>query len=188
MEELKKQLFLLILFVITIGVLVIIYKSDYFWNIARGFPLHTNSQNCTKLNDEICLAEDAGLRLNYYEASSLCRKRGMTLPSREDSWYIWINSENCQRAFASNLEIPQDKTSFINSVENREVFASSIANYCAQNSIIKFPRASQYKDGLFWLKDNAGEDKHYAINYSTGKIQAVPNMTKALGVRCVSKK
>lgn len=188
MEEFRKQLIILSIFIVILGVFVVIYKSDYFWNFAKGLPFHTNSQNCTKLNSGICLAEDAGLRLNYYEASSLCRKRGMTLPTREDAWLIWINSENCHRVFASNIEVPTDKKSFIAPCKNEGCnnIALNVKNYCLSNPSIKFPRAPQYQDGYFWLKDNAGNESHYTINYSTGHIRTSKDFNKALGVRCIN--
>lgn len=189
MEEFKKQLILLSLFTLCLGIFVVIYKSDYFWNFAKGFPLHTNSQNCTKLNSGICLTEDAGLRLDYYEASSLCRKRGMTLPTREDAWLIWTESENCHRAFASNLEVPTDKKSFINACKDEvcKDIALNVKKYCSDNPRLKFPIASQYQGGYFWLKDNVESGSHYSINYSTGHIRSAKDSNNALGVRCVAR-
>ena len=188
MEEYKKQMVLLCVFIVILGIFLIIYKSDLFLNFAQGLPLHSDSQNCIKLNSGVCLSEDAGLRVNYYEASSYCRKKGMRLPSREDAWLIWTDSENCHRAFASNLEIPKDKIAFINSCEEDEciAFASNIKSYCTIKPSIKFPRASQYQNGLFWLKDSAGEGKHYAINYSTGRIYSVKDTEDVLGIRCIA--
>ena len=189
MEEFKKQLIFLGIFVLFLFAGVLLYKSDMFWNISKGLPLHTNSGNCVKLAEGICLAEDAGLRLSYYEASSLCSKRGMSLPTKEDAWTVWINSENCHRIFASNVKVPKDKNSFTSVCNSDDCIeqAINIKKYCSPVSKIKFPLASQYYKGSFWLRDNAGNDKHYAINYSTGKIRAFQNNKKTLGVRCVSK-
>lgn len=187
LEEFRKQLVLLCIFIVILGIFVIVYKSDLFWNFTKGLPLHTNSQNCTKLHGGVCLAEDAGLRVNYYEASSLCRKRGMLLPTMDEAWQIWIDSENCHRAFASNSEIPKNKSAFIKACndDNCKDFAANIEKYCTQSPLIKFPRASQYSGGFFWLKDRAGEDKHYSMNYSTGEVKATKDLTGSLGVRCV---
>lgn len=189
MEESKKQLILLCTFVVIVLIGVVLYKSDRFWNLGKWLPLHTNSGNCVKISDNICLAEDAGLRLNYYEASSLCSKRGMRLPTIEDTWFIWTNSENCHRTFASNLIVPKSKQDFINVCydDNCIDSANNINKYCSDNSLIKFPIASQYEKGSFWIKDSASEGNHYAINYSTGKVRAFPDDYKNLGVRCVSK-
>lgn len=189
MEEIKKQLTFLCILIVILLIGVVAYKSDYFWNIAKGLPLHTNSGNCVRITDNICLAEDAGLRLSYYEASSLCRKRGMTLPTKEDAWYIWINSENCHRIFAANIHVPKDKNAFTKVCTDDEclVQTNEISKYCSDKLLIKFPRASQYEKGSYWLKDSAGENEHYAINYSTGKIKAFKDTTKTLGARCISK-
>lgn len=190
MEEVKKQLILLGVLIFILMVFVVIYKSDYFWVLAKGFPLHTNSGNCTQITDNICLSEDSGLKVNYYEASSICSKRGMRLPSREEAWAIWINSENCQRAYASNIEIPKNKKAFISACEddNCLTFGSKSKNYCSDTPSIKFPIAYQYKGGYFWLKDKADSNRHYVFNYSTGKIKSANNLKKEYGVRCVSGK
>ncbi|MBR6098712.1 hypothetical protein IKP85_03090 [bacterium] len=189
MEEYKRQMILLGIFLILLGFCIILYKSDRFWDLSKGFPLHTNSGNCIKISDDICLAEDAGLRLSYYEASSLCSKRGMKLPSKEDAWTIWINSENCHRIFASNLDVPKNKEAFTSVCNSEDCIeqAINVKKYCSPEFLIKFPIASQYEKGSFWLRDNAGNDKHYAINYSTGVIRAFDSNTKTLGVRCISK-
>lgn len=187
MEEIKKQLFLLISLIVVLFVIVLVYRSDKFWNIAKGLPFHTNSGSCVEISDKICLSEDSGLRVNYYEASSLCSKRGMKLPSLDDAWEIWTASENCHMFFTSNENVPKNKNSFFNQLtdENPYVPASKIRKYCKTPPIIKFPIASQYKGGNFWLKDGAGAGKHYAINYNSGRVSARENKIKTLGVRCV---
>ena len=188
MEETKKQFILLCIFIAIVSFVVLLYKSDRFWNLGKRLPLHTNSGNCIKISDNICLAEDAGLRLNYYEASSLCSKRGMRLPTIEDAWVIWTNSENCHRTFASNLAVPKSKQDFINvcTADNCIDDANNVNKYCSSKSLIKFPIASQYEKGSFWIKDSASGGSHYAINYSTGKIRAFLDNQDNLGVRCIS--
>ena len=165
---------------------LLVYKSDKFWNIGKGLPLHTNSGNCIKISDTLCLAEDAGLKLTYYEASSLCSKRGMRLPDLSDFWEIWTSSENCHRAFSSNEDVPKNKPVFINIINNEYVYspANTVPNYC-KSPIIKFPAASQYKGGNFWLKVQAGEEKHYTVNYNTAKVTPADSNKKAYGARCV---
>jgi len=189
LEEIKKQFILLIIFICIVFMLVIIYKSDLFWNLAKGLPLHTNTINCIRINDNICLSEDAGLRLNYYEASSFCSKRGMSLPTIEEAWDIWISSENCHRIFTSNIHVPKDKQAFINMCNNEECLeqADKVNKYCKSNFLIKFPLASQYEKGSYWLRDSAEDNQHYAIKYSTGKIRSFPDDMNNLGVRCVAK-
>lgn len=189
MDEIKKQLLLLSIFICFLGIFVVLYKSDAFWDIAKGLPLHTNSGNCIRINDKICLSEDAGLRTDYYEASSLCSKRGMKLPTKQDAWDIWINSENCHRTFASNINVAKDQKAFLDNCKDDVCTkpAMDIKKYCSKEPSIKFPRASQYTKGGFWLRDSAEENEHYAINYSTGKITAFKDNTKSLGVRCIRK-
>ena len=189
LEELKKQFKLLCIFIFIVFICVVVYKSDKFWNMGRWLPMHTNSGNCVKISENICLAEDAGLRVNYYEASSICSKRAMSLPTIEDAWIIWTSSENCHRSFASNLSVPKSKHDFISvcTDENCIDNANNIKKYCSDNFVIKFPIASQYEKGSFWIKNSASAGNHYAINYSTGKIGAFTDNNKNLGVRCVSK-
>lgn len=189
MEEVKKQFVLLFGLLTIIFVLVFIYKSDIFWNLSEGLPLHTNSGKCIFISDRVCLAEDAGLRLNYYQASSLCSKRGMSLPTLDDAWDIWIASENCQRAFASNQEVAKNKNYFKRDCGEDfcNTSAKNVKNYCVESKI-KFPLSSQYKNGSFWLKDGADEGEHYAVNYYSGKVGAYKDNTSDFGVRCVAYK
>jgi hypothetical protein len=188
-EEFKKQFVLLGILIFTLLLFVMVYKLDYFWNIARHFPLHTNSGNCIYINDRICLAEDSGLRVNYYEASSLCSKRGMYLPTLDDAWEIWIASENCQRDFDSNHEVPRGKEAFKKSCGDISctVPAKNIKNYYLPSQI-KFPLSSQYKNGSFWLRNKAYGRQHYGINYYSGSVGDYHDDVKTLGVRCVSYK
>lgn len=187
MEEVKKQFILLCSLLIVLAIFVFVYKSDVCWNFAKGLPLHTNSGNCVHVNDRICLAEDAGLRVNYYEASSLCSKRGMYLPTLEDAWEIWIASENCQRTFASNQDVPRGKNYFKHDCGENSctVPAKSIVNYCAESKI-KFPLASQYKNGSFWLRDKSVNNQHYGVNFYSGRVGDYDDNNKSLGVRCVT--
>ena len=186
LDELKFQFKILFCFLVIVFITVIIYKSDKFWNFAKGFPLHTNSGKCNTIINDLCLSEDSGLRVNYYSASSLCSKRGMSLPTLEDAWLIWISSENCHRVFASNELIPPDKDDFINHT-NKLAPANRVKKYCLPNSLIKFSASSQYKHGSYWIKDKASNDKHYAINFNTGKVGMYYDYERNLGVRCVSK-
>ena len=186
LEELKFQFKILFTFLVIIFIAVIIYKSDYFWNFAKGFPLHTNSGKCKTLIEGLCLAEDSGLRVNYYSASSLCSKRGMSLPTLEDAWLIWISSENCNRAFSSNELVAKNKKSFLEKPYNLAP-AGSVTKYCLQSSLIKFSASSQYKHGSYWIKDKASDGKHYAINFNTGKVGIYDDNENTLGVRCVTK-
>ena len=185
MVEIKKQIYLLFFFIAILLVVLFIYKSERFINIV--LPFNGVSRLCTNITEKLCLSEDFGIRLNYYEASTYCSKRGMALPTREDAWEIWIKSENCLRAFSSNEDVPKNKQAFLSQYSNEYPFTPSknIDNYCSKNSSIKFPIASQYKNGLFWLKDNAGENNHYAINYYNGRLSIREDNTKTLGVRCV---
>ena len=113
----------------------------------------------------------------------------MSLPTIEDAWNIWTNSENCHRTFASNLTVPNSKQNFINvcTEDNCIDEASKVKKYCSDSSVIKFPIASQYEKGSFWVKDSASEGMHYAINYSTGKMRTFYDNQNNIGVRCVSK-
>ena len=179
----------MLIFFLTFILLIIlcVYKSDFFWNISKSLPLHTNSGRCIQISDKICLSEDAGLRQNYYEASSLCSKKGMSLPTAQDYWEIWTASENCQRAFSSNEDVPKNKEPFVEKNLNEVVYvpANSVKRYCKEPPIIKFPVASQYKGGMFWLKDSAGDEKHYIINFNNAKFSASDSYLRAYGVRCV---
>ena len=106
-----------------------------------------------------------------------------------EHWEIWIASENCHRAFSSNENVPKSKEAFVNSYNNGNLYvpANSIKKYCKKNPIIKFPAASQYKGGMFWLKDSAGNEKHFLINYNNAKIIPSDSNLKYYGARCVRK-
>lgn len=187
MDELKKQFILIISLVIALFIAILFYKSDFMWNFGKGLPLHTNSGKCIKISNTICLSEDAGLRTTYYEASSICSKRGMKLPTLDNVWEIWISSENCHRKFASNDILPVDKNAFIGACTEDICHspAEKIKKYCKSEFTIKFPFSSQYKNGSYWVKDKAGENIHYTINYSTGIVGKSPDNEKEHGVRCV---
>ena len=102
-------------------------------------------------------------------------------------WEIWIKSENCLRAFSSNEDVPKNKKAFLSQYSEEYPFTPSknINIYCSKNPSIKFPIASQYRNGLFWLKDNAGANNHYSINYYNGRLSIREDTMKTLGVRCV---
>ncbi len=192
MEEYKHQLYLLCLLVMILGIIVFLNKPEVSLFIMKYFPKQYTDEECSfipyKSGERICLGKDAGIKTGYYEASTYCSLRGMDLPTREQAWYVWISSENCQRAFAAGGEIPKDKNQFVNScykVDNCKTSSLAIQNYCNQTPSIKFPIASQYYRGNFWLKDSPGDKKHYTINYSTGTVNAYPDDLKKFGVRCV---
>ena len=187
MEEYRKQVVLLFSLTFVLIIILFIYKSDAFWHFSKGFPMHTNSGSCLSISENICLSEDAGLKQNYYEASSLCSKRGMSLPTLQDFWEIWTASENCHRAFSSNENVPKSKDAFVNPGENGNLYvpANSIKKYCKEKPIIKFPAASQYKGGMFWLKNSAGDNKHFLINYSSAKMIPSGSYSRYYGVRCI---
>ncbi len=192
MEEYKHQLYLLCLLIIILGVIIFVNKPELSYFIVKHFPKRYADEDCSlipyKPGKQICFGKDAGIRAGYYEASTYCSLRGMELPTREIAWYVWISSENCQRAFAAAGEIPKNKQQFINScykTDNCKVSAVKIKNYCSNTPAIKFPIASQYYRGNFWLKDSADNKKHYSVNYSTGTVDAYNNNFDKLGVRCV---
>jgi hypothetical protein len=187
LEELKKQIFLLCVLLLLLGIAVVFYKADIFWNVGKGIFLHSNSGNCVKINDKICLSEDSGLRTNYYEASSICSKRGMRLPTQDEAWQIWISSENCHRRFAANEILPTNKNAFLGNCSGEicNTFANKINKYCTKDFKIKFPLSSQYKNGSYWLKDKSSENHHYTINYFSGAIGKSNDNDKSFGVRCV---
>ena len=180
MDEIKRQFTILTVFILFILFLLIIYKimhSNYF-NIVK----------CTPINNEFCLSGDFGKKTNYYQASTLCSKAGMHLPSLDDAWYIWINSENCLRSFSSNELLPLNKDAFVTNCTVPEKCLKSakyIRNYCSSKSLIKFSKGSQYKYGSFWLKDGKTENHHYGINYSSGRIGEYADNDPSLGVRCI---
>lgn len=191
MEELRRQIIFLLVFVLVLSVTMLLYKSVRIRNFFKGDFIQINSSSCVKLSDGICLSEDAGISVDYYSASTYCRKRGMHLPTREEAWTIWINSENCDRVFASNLPVPKDKNAFMkicsDDTEDCIIEAMNVPKYCTTSYAIKFPRASQYENGYFWLKDSAESGKHYSINYFTGNIKSTPDINKTLGIRCVKR-
>lgn len=182
MEEFKKQIIYVFVFVLImfcfLGVRVI--KNKYM-GIGKNFSI------CIKVSDNLCMSADFGPAENYYEASTICRQKGMNLPSLSEAWDIWVSSENCKRAFSSNEEVPKNKTIFMsqNSEEYPYIPANTIKSYCKQISVIKFPILSQYKGGLYWLKDYAEYDRHYTISYVRAVVHPKDNRTKGIGVRCV---
>lgn len=188
MENYRFYLHYLVILILILFVIGSKYKLDNSKYITNSFQ----NKNCSRIptinNKTICLGEDTGVKQTYYEASSYCSKKGMSLPTREDSWYIWISSENCQRAFASGSEIPKNKEQFIQSCKNSSFCRIPAAvlkkSYCNPNPSIKFPIAYQYHYGNFWLKESADNNEHFAINYSSGIISSYKDNTK-LGVRCV---
>lgn len=161
-----------------------------------GYCIYTKSNklgniqiySCIKLANGVCLSKDLGRRTDYREASTHCRRRGRTLPTLEDAWYIWISSENCGRAFSSNEYVPKDKKTFLKGKLSEQdiVPANDIPNYCNKVSSIKFPISSQYKGGNYWLNDSAEKGKHFVINYNTGKVSIQPDDSNEFGVRCVN--
>ncbi len=182
MEEFKKQIIYVFVFVL-IMFCFLGYRAVKNIYIGVG----KNSGICIKVSDNLCLSADFGAAEDYYEASTICSQKGMKLPSLSDAWDIWISSENCKRAFSSNEEVPKSKIIFMKPGAEEYPYtpARSINNYCKKISEIKFPISSQYKGGLYWLKDSAGGDKHYAINYARAVIYSKDNRTKGIGVRCV---
>ena len=182
MEELKSQIRFLCILMVLLSLIIVAYKGRTVLKF-----INTPSASCTKITDSICLSEDFGLRTNYYEASTICSKNGMRLPTLDDAWEIWTTSENCIRAFAANEELYKDKKAFTQNCNDSGCTApaQTIKNYCAELSFIKFPMSSQYNHGSFWLKNSASEDKHYTINYFSGKISPQKNNTKSFGVRCI---
>lgn len=131
-----------------------------------------------------CFGQDAGIKSGYETAETYCKKRNMELPTREQAWYVWIASENCQRAFASGGTVAKNKDYFINNPSDK-VQAITVANYCNQTSSIKFSQALQYNNGYFWLKESPGGKLHYAVNYADGSISVFKDKINTLGIRCV---
>ncbi len=191
MDEYKKLLILVLLLTLFLGSVVLISKPSVFTLLPRRFTSDSCSLIPYKNDKKLCLGQDAGFKSNYKQASSYCSSIGMQLPSREEAWYVWIASENCSRAFASNGNVAKNKRQFINSCYNTDtcnVQAISIKNYCNANPSMKFSQSLQYIDGNFWLRDSAEESRHYSINYADGIVDAYPDYTKTLGVRCIKLK
>lgn len=191
MNEYKKLLILVLLLTIFLGSVVLISKPSVFTILPRRLTADSCSLIPYKDGQKLCLGQDAGFKANYKQATTYCSSIGMRLPTREEAWYIWIASENCSRAFASNGNVARNKRQFVNSCYNTEtcnVQSISVDNYCNPTSSIKFSQSLQYSDGNFWLLDSAEEFGHYSVNYADGVINAYPDSTKTLGVRCIKQK
>lgn len=191
MDEYKKLLILVLLLTIFLGSVVLVSKPS----IITILPRRLTSDSCSiipyKNGKNLCLGQDAGFKSDYKQAESYCTKIGMRLPTREEAWYVWIASENCSRAFASNGNIAKNKQQFINSCYNTDTCtaqAISVKNYCNTTPYIKFSKSLQYSDGNFWLKERTEESGHYSANYADGIINAYPDYVKTLGVRCIKQK
>lgn len=179
LSEFKKFLLL------TLGLIFILLSVVLFSKL--NFTAFIND-DCTLIscgeNKTLCLGQDAGLKANYEAAANYCVKRNMELPTREDAWYAWIASENCQRAFASGGNVSKNKNYFIYYPSDK-VQSITISNYCNSSPSIKFSQALQYNNGYFWLKDSPGGKLHYAVNYADGTITVFKDKTNTLGIRCV---
>ena len=179
LSEFKKFLLLtLILFIVLSG--IVLYS--------RLHSLSLIGDDCSvipyKDGLNLCFGQDAGIKAGYEAASAYCEKYNMQLPTREQAWYAWIASENCQRAFASGGNVSKNKTYFIY-YPAYKVQAITVNNYCNQSPSIKFSQALQYNNGYFWLQDSPGGKLHYAVNYADGTITVFKDKTNTLGIRCV---
>lgn len=185
MQNEFKKLLILCFFVFLILCGIVLAQRP---SIFGGFSKYFLSDECSFLpykNDErLCLGQDAGVKSDFSSADMYCKKIGMRLSTREEAWYIWIASENCQRAFASNEYVPKNKAQFLNA-DFEPVQALGVKNYCNETASIKFSQAIQYNGGFFWLSDFAGGKRHYAFNYSNGVVKIFKDKTNSLGVRCV---
>ncbi len=188
MDEFKKFFYLIIVLVIFLIGIVLRYKYNNVFFKSKHFPNDECSFIPYEDGKKICLGQDAGFKAGYYQASSYCSSLDMSLPTREQAWYIWLSSENCQRLFASNGLVAKNKKQFVDSCYKSpscKVQSISVKNYCNPSSLIKFSHSLQYHNGYFWLKDSAVDGLHYGINYSEGTIDAFKDNFKSLGVRCV---
>ncbi len=166
-EEFKKLLILvLILFIV---LLCIVLRVKVLSLSSLNKVLHYFECNSIPYKDGkvLCLGKDAGFKSDFNTALSYCTKMNLKLPNREEAYYIWKASENCQQAAASNT-------------------VASEENHCNTSASIKFSRALQYTNGSFWLRDSANGKLHYAINYYDASVEVYKDSTSSLGVRCIS--
>jgi len=183
-DEFKKLIFLCIVLILVLCGIIFLHKFGSVSFLTKYFKSDECSFIPYKNGVRICLGKDAGFKAAYGEASEYCKKLEMRLPTREEAWYVWISSENCQRTYASGSYIAKNKYRFMNP-ELEKVQAIEIKNYCNTIPSIKFSQSLQYSGGYFWLGDLAGGKRHYAINYSNGSIKVFKDKTKTLGVRCI---
>lgn len=188
MNEFKRQLLYIFILLICLLMVVLQVKTSLFSKILRLLSTGECSIIPYTTGKQLCFGGDVGVKMSYPEAKIYCQRKGMHLPTREEAWYIWISSENCGRYFAAGINVAKDFYQFktpCNTDVSCKTSSVLVDNYCKPVSIIKFPLATQYKNGNFWLAEENDSKNFYSIDYSTGSLYKTKSQDEAYGVRCV---
>ncbi len=184
---------LLIVVLLGIGVLVTtLIRIELLEEYHKLFPPIEQEISATKLSENLFVDEVNAGPMDFDSAESYCKKKGMTLPTREQAWEMWKASSNCKMAMVLNKEIIIDKDRFIKSCHNPKnkcLTKTENVNYsCNYDENLLFLDEKSYRHGNYWLKDKFDKNGHYSVNFITGATNAYADSIKLLGVRCVSSK
>lgn len=189
MNETKKNTIIIGLLSIAVVALMLINTGEVEEYQKLYPPIEQNTAS-TRLSDNLKVDEVNAGPMDFDAAENYCKMKGMTLPTREQAWEMWLASSNCKISMVLNKPIIKDKETFIKSCHNSETDctanAEKVSYECNQQENLLFLDEKTYRYGNYWLKDKYDKSSHYSANFINGTTNAYTDSIKLLGVRCVS--
>ena len=189
MSETKKNIIIIGLLSAAIVFLMLINTGE-LEEYQKLYPPIEQNSIATQLNENLRVDETNAGPMDFDAAENYCKMKGMTLPTREQAWEMWLASSNCKMSMVLNKEIIKDKQTFFKSCHNPNdectISAEKVTYECNPNENLLFLDEKTYRYGNYWLKDKYDKNGHYSANFINGTTNAFMDSIKLLGVRCVS--
>jgi len=189
MKELNNNIIIISLLTITI-ILTMLINTGELEEYQKLYPPIEQNSVATQITKNLRVDETNAGPMDFDAAENYCKMKGMTLPTREQAWEMWLASSNCKIAMVLNKEIIRDKAAFFATCNNPNlectVKAEKTTYQCNQDANLLFLDEKSYRYGNYWLKDKFDKNRHYSANFINGTTNVYNDAIKLLGVRCVS--
>ena len=191
MNETKKNL--IIISVLTCSIIfTMLMNTGELEEYQKLYPPIEQENSSTQLSEKLRVDDINAGPMNFDSAENYCRMKGMTLPTREQAWDMWLASANCKMSLILNKEVIKDKNAFVKSCHNKDfqctTQAKEVKYQCNTDVNLLFLDEKSYRYGNYWLKDKFDKNSHYSANFINGTTNVFNDSIKLLGVRCVSAK
>ena len=95
MNETKKNL--IIISVLTCSIIfTMLMNTGELEEYQKLYPPIEQENSSTQLNEKLRVDDINAGPMNFDSAENYCRMKGMTLPTREQAWDMWLASANCK--------------------------------------------------------------------------------------------
>ena len=189
MTENKKNLIMIVSLTLVM-VFVMLINTGEMEEYQKLYPPIEETSATTQVTENLRVDDTNAGPMDFDAAENYCKMKGMSLPTREQAWEMWLASSNCKIDMVLNKSVIKDKATFYKSCNQSKddcfTKAENVDYSCNADVDLLFLDDKTYRRGNYWLKDKYGKNGHYTVNFITGRTDIYPDSMKLLGVRCVS--